>query len=251
MYMKGFLKGLALLGLLLGCEGGRENIKLYYYPLPTLTNGGAVYVYEPVLVSGERRDTLPPVYTKLEYFPRDTAPMLVTTTFEGDCRQSGIYQSEVVGNGVVETAVQLMAYASDSAQQPAVSRAHIASGNLFLFEVKDSSRILYELGWASPLDATEENQLQRIRHYAGHTTHVYGGKAYDCVVWRASNVVVSRHSLKGDARQTYERVEYYAKRLGLVYYEIRIGQQTMQYTLREVIDMEELLARCSPLMDWE
>lgn len=249
--MKRWILPWGWLMLLLGCNPSRENIKLYFYPLPELVNGGQVYVYQPVLVTGTQQDTLPMVYAKHEYFPRDTAAMLVTTTFESDCRQSGIYRGEVVGNGVIESAVQLMAYATDSAQQPVVTQAEVRTGNYFLFQVQDSSRILYDIAWHSPLDSSEYNQLRRVRHYEGHQTHEYQGRAYDCVVWRATNEVVSQHPLKGDARQSFERVEYFAKRLGLVYYEIRVGTQTMRYTLQEVITMEELLERCKPMMQWD
>lgn len=243
--------GALLVLVLMGCGATREDVKLYFFPLPELVNGGAIYVYEPVLVTGAQRDTLPAVYFKHEYFPRDTASILVTTTFGSDCRQTGIYQSEVVGNGVMESEVQLMEYASDTAQRPIVERVEVVAGNYFLFQVRDSSRILYEIAWRTPLDTVEQNRLRRVREYRGHERYTYQGKSYDCVVWESTNEVRSQHPLKGDAQQSFGRVEYYAKRIGLVYYEVRIGEQVMQYALKEIIDMEDLLERCGPAMGWD
>ncbi|MGB0863258.1 MAG: hypothetical protein ACPG19_09795, partial [Saprospiraceae bacterium] len=251
--MKYFLLLLCSMMVLASCDNTEEgviNIKEYYFPIDNLIDGGDIYEFRAIVnnktIAGQN-DTLLPEYFKYEYFPNDTAKMLITTQFDQFCRQTAIYRDEVVSNGVLQVGMRLMSYDSLKSAVPKIVDATVEKPNVFLFEVKDSSQFVYQSSWKNPLDETDEYTIARKRKYIGKTTHLYNGKTYDAVEFEIIDRITARSPTQGDFHNDFSKIERYAKGLGLVYFTIPNGESSIRYELSDVFKMERFIEKCNTM----
>jgi hypothetical protein len=251
--MKYFLLLLSTLIIFAACENSGEsttNIEKYYFPTDNLRDGGNIYEFQTIVnnetIAGQN-DTLLPEYFKYEYFPHDTAKMLVTTQFDQFCRQTAIYQDEIVSNGVLQIAMRLMSYDSLKTTIPKIVVAEVEKPNVFLFEVEDSSEFVYQSSWKNPLDQTDEYTIARKRRYKGKTTHVYNGRTYDAIEFEITDRITAKSPTEGDFHQEFSKVERYAKGLGLVYFTVPNGESSIRYELKDIFEMDDFIQKCNTM----
>lgn len=241
--------------LLLGCSTTEENytnIKKYYYPLDSLTNGGKVYEYRPVLNDGLEAgssDSVLSNYSKLEYFPNQDMPVLVSTIYDAFCRQSGIYRDEIVKSGALQIGVKLLEYPNEMTDTAIGTDGKIGAANIYPFEVRDSSAYAYELSWKSGLDTNGKVNIKRVRRFKGFTSYSYKGKTLECVEFEVQERLLYQHSLDGDLSREYTKVERFAEGIGLVYYTLfnPLNEETTAYELLDIYEMDQLIEKCEQL----
>lgn len=251
--MKYFLLLLSGLIIFASCENsgeGTTNIEKYYFPTYDLRDGGNIYEFQAIInsetVAGQN-DTLLPEYFKYEYFPYDTAKMLVTTQFDQFCRQTAIYRDEIVSNGILQIGMRLMSYDSLKTTIPKIVEAKVEKPNVFLFEVQDSSEFVYQSSWKNPLDETDEYTIARKRRYKGKTTHIYNGRTYDAIEFEVTDRITAKSPIKGDFYQEFSKVERYAKGLGLVYFTVPNGKNSIRYELKDIFEMDDFIQKCNTM----
>lgn len=227
------------------------NIEDYYFPLEGLTNGGLVYEFQPVInddLRAGRNDSVFSVYYKYEYFPSDT-PMFIITQFDEFCRQTVIHRDRVAFNGTVQEGLRLLEYLDVQSDTASIVDVNIEKGNVFPFEVHDSSMFLYRINWNSSLAPTMKVSINRIRMYNGKTTHFYKNVPYECVEFTVNEDVYVEDAVDGGSDPApYNKTERYAEGLGLVYYTALSGNGELQaYQLVDIFTMDDLTEKCEKL----
>ncbi len=253
-HFKYFFIVIFLLVLNWGCNDDKEdyqNIARFYYPLESLTDGGKVYEFQPVIndtIRAGGTDSMLSVYYKLEYFETDTTPTLITTQFDVFCRQAAIYRDEIIKNGVLQQGLRLLEYPNISSDSAVFSDARIINPNVYPYEVRDSSGFMYRVSWEAPLDKQDRSTLTRVRIFTGMTTHIYKGVPYDAVEFLVKDKILSQHPIEGDWTYEYDKIERYAEGLGLVYYTaIGKNNKMVGYELADMYLMEDFTKKCETL----
>ncbi len=230
------------LGMSCSNSEGYENIKKYYFPVSQLTDGGRVYEYSLI------GDTLGlSVFFKYESFPREDKVMFITTQFNSYCIQSAIYRDEIVHNGAIREAIRAFEY-DENIDTTYITDLEVISGNVFPFEVKDSSRFLYKVVGYSQVDTTETSTIDQRIMYLGKTVHNYDGKHYDAIDFSIEKTRTEKSAERGDFEVKYLTRERYAQGLGLVYFTEKIGEQELQFKLTNVMKMEEFTKSCERMI---
>ena len=221
---------------------GYENIKKYYFPVEQLMDGGRVYEYALI------GDTLGlSVFFKYESFPQKDKLMFVTTQFNSYCVQGAIYRDEIVHNGAIREGIRAFEY-DEKLDTTYFTDLEVVSGNVFPFEVKDSSRFLYKIIGYSNVDTTEKMTKDQRIMYLGKTVHNYNGKHYDAVDFSIEKSMTEKSMERGDLHLEYVTRERYAQGLGLVYFTEKIGEQELQFRLTNVMTMEEFTKSCEQMI---
>ncbi len=225
---------LPLLGFLLAqCSGeGKRDIRDYYFPLKRLQEG-LVYEYRSV-----GQDSLTPNYWYYRSFVNDKGVFLTGAYYEYDLAPLQFVREELVRNGML--LADMLIYETDSSglqQQVAVT---IEAGNVFPFEVSDSSGIfLYKVRWSPPSDSGAVFTLIKNRRFLGDTTVTIGGERYDCVAFQVRELF--EREAEGFFEKEFSGLELYAKGVGLVYYKKEITDNlTLEYQLADRYKMPTL-----------
>jgi len=125
------------------------------------------------------------------------------------------------------------------------TQASLRSPFVFPFEVTDSLGVyLFHLSYVPDHLPEATIYVIRNRRYLGDgPLFDFNGKAYPTIRMGVREVV--GHDQEGSAEVEGTGEEWYAKGLGLVYWEKRFGQFGLEraYRLKEVISMEELEQR--------
>jgi len=227
------------------------NIEDYYFPIEGLTNGGLIYEFQPIInddLTAGRNDSVYSIYYKYEYFESDT-PMFVITQFDEFCRQSVLHRDKVTYNGTVQEGLRLMEYKDYKSDSAAIVDVNIEKGNVFPFEVRDSSMFQYKINWASQLSPTTNITIDRIRMYKGKTTHFYKNIPYECVEFKVREEIYVEDATEGGSDPApYTKIERYAEGIGLVYYTAMGGNgETIAYQLVDMYPMKEFTEKCEKL----
>ena len=236
------LTAICCLGMNCSNNENHENIKKYYFPVKKLENDGRVYEY--VLIG----DTMQlSVFFKYESFKKNDKLMFVTTQFNSYCVQGAIYEDEIVHNGAIRESVRAFEY-DDNLDTTYTTDLEVISGNVFPFEVKDSSRFLYKVIGYSNVDTTETSTIDQRIMYLGKTVHNYNGKHYDAVDFSIEKSRTEKSFERGDFHTEYLTRERYAEGLGLVYFTEKLGEQELQFRLKNVMTMEEFTKDCEQMI---
>lgn len=224
---------LASLLFILGCnQEGKENIRDYYFPLKTLTDG-LVYEYQPV-----DNDTLGPNYWYYRSFLSKEEKYLTGTYYEYDLIPRQFVREEMVHNGMLLEEIKLAVPDTNGKQE--MLSAEIIAGSVFPFEVKDSGGIfLYKISWTYPQEPPVKTTVIKNRRYIGKEKVEYKGETYECIVFEVKELF--EVDQEGYFEQEFSGKEYYAKGIGLLYYSKEISEGfSMQYKLANTYPMTVL-----------
>jgi len=235
-------------------EGGRD-IRAYYFPIQELQDG-LIYEYQAV-----NMDSLTPKYWYYRSFINDNGVFLTGTYYEHDFTPLQFVREEMVSNGIIQDTLYLFeynfseaaidslpedqrssffVYHPDSSSQVARVNVEILSGTLFPYQVRDEGGVfLYKVKWRPASQPETEIILGKTRHYLGDTTFTFQNKTYDCVRFKVSELF--QQNQEGVLEQEYSGVEWYAKKLGLVYFRKNITEDfVIEYQLEDRYPMEKL-----------
>lgn len=215
-------------------ETGPKDIRDYYFPLRDLEEG-LVYEYQPVHI-----DSLTPAYWYYRSFIREDGVFLTGTYYEYGLVPLQLVKEELVRNGMLVQDVYLYDEAADSSGQQKRTTVEVLQGSAFPFEVTDSTGVfLYKIRWEPPQDSGAVVTLVKNRRYLKDTVVQAMGKAHDAVLFKVQELLT--YDKEGVFEQTYGGYEVYAKGLGLVYYDKKIGEGVqLSYALERRYPMNEL-----------
>lgn len=229
---------LALALFAIGLSSCRENspkdIRDFYFPLRELEDG-LVYEYEPVHL-----DSLTPAYWYYRSFIEDDGVFLTGTYYEYDLVPLQLVREELVRNGMMVQDVYLYEKGTDSLGRQIRTEVEVLQGSAFPFEVTDSSGVfLYKIRWEPPQDSGAVITLVKNRRYLKDTVVRALDETLDAVVFDVRELL--SYDKEGVFEQGYGGREIYARGLGLVYYDKKIGENmTLSYALSRRYPMNEL-----------
>lgn len=215
-------------------ENGPRDIRDYYFPLRELEEG-LVYEYQPVHL-----DSLTPAYWYYRSFIQDDGVFLTGTYYEYDLVPLQLVREELVRNGMLVQDVNLYNEVTDSTGLQDRTAAEVLQGSAFPFEVTDSSGVfLYKIRWEPSQDSGAVITLVKNRQYLGDTVVQVMGESRDAIVFKVRELL--SYDKEGVFEQEYGGREIYAKGIGLVYYDKKIGGSMMlSYALKRRYPMNEL-----------
>jgi len=229
-----FYSAFFLLLLFSACNSsGTQNIKAYYFPFDDLKDG-RVYEYRPV------NDPNQPVeYWYYRTLESDSATYFTGNYYDHDFVVRQFSNEEIISNGTLLHSYFL--YQSDSLGIQTQVPAIIESGNVFPFEVKDSTGVfLMKLKWVFQEEPEISTTLIRNRRYMGKTKYTFKNKEYDAVSFKLTELVDDFNNGHLGPPQ-YNGQEIYAKGLGLVYYKKEINERfILEYELVDTFSMKKL-----------
>ena len=120
------------------------------------------------------------------------------------------------------------------------TEVEIVAGNSFPFEVRDSFGVfLYHVKWKSNEKDITSYKIIKNRRFMGDTTFVWNKRTIPTVFFKVrEKIEVEKEGVNG---QLFEGLEFYAKGVGLVYYEKQISKEVkMAYRLVKQMSMEAL-----------
>ncbi len=205
------LTGGVLLALLLSSctRTGQRDIRNYYFPLKTLTEG-QVYEYR-----AEGNDLLPPQYRYFRSIFQDTAVVLTETLYSPNFMPELLANYRMVENGIKAEGLYL--FYPDSTDKRIQVEAELVQRDVFPFRVEEGGGIyLYHARWIDPSDPDRQTAIIRNRYYAGDTTVTVLGEDRAGVIFQLRELLQDDQA--GLFEQEYTGLEIYAKGVGLVYY---------------------------------
>lgn len=212
-------------------DGGKKNIREFYYPLESLTKP-MVYEYRAI-----NNDTLGSEYWYFKTHETDTATYFTGNNLNRNFEVGQFSSEEVVQNGTIQKDYVLFSY--DSLGQQFQVPAEIEFGNTFPFEVKDSNSVfLQKLKWTFSENPLITTTLIRNRRYIGETKYTFQGKIYECVEFQLKELIDDFNN--GHFEKEYGGTELYAKGIGLVYYKKIIDNVILEYELVDIYPMDKL-----------
>ncbi len=241
---------LGLFGLLLslcfacGDQGGKKDIRDYYYPIRQLEDG-LVYEYRSV-----SNDSLPPVYWYYRSFIEENGVFLTATYYEHDLIPRQLAKEEMVSNGVIQNDLALFVTDSLGKQQPL--NTEVLVGNIFPFKVSEGGGVfLYKIQISSPDEPHLVTTLIKNRRYVGDTTFVFKKKKFPGVAFEVKELVELDDKEQGGMEPQWDGKEIYAKNIGLVFYEKQLGETPLTYALFDRYPMTVLEKKFKQMMSSE
>ena len=219
--------------LFAGCQqDGKRDIRDYYFPLNSLTEG-LVYEYEAI-----RPDSLAPYYWYYRSAATEQQLFLTGTYYEVDLIPRQFTREEMVSNGMLLEELSL--HQTDSLGKQHPYPVNVVAGNTFPFYVSLPGGVfLYRIEWQEPSDPSTTTTLIKNRRYLGDTTFVHRNQAYECVAFEVRELVEVES--EGVLEQEFDGVEFYAKGIGLVYVKKQVTDElSFEYALADRYPMDTL-----------
>lgn len=234
LFLPLFVFATLVIGLSSCRENGPKDIRDYYFPLRDLEEG-VVYEYQPVYM-----DSLTPAYWYYRSFIQEDGVFLTGTYYEYDLVPLQLVREELVRNGMLVQDVYLYDQATDSSGQQNRTEVEVLQGSAFPFKVTDSTGVfLYKIKWEPPQDSGAVITLVKNRRYLKDTVVQALGETHDAVLFKVQELL--SYDKEGVFEQRYGGREIYAKGLGLVYYDKKIGEGIqLSYALERRYPMNEL-----------
>ena len=213
---------------------GSKDIRDYYFPLKQLEDG-LVYEYQPVYP-----DSLTPAYWYYRSFIQEDGVFLTGTYYEYDLIPMQLVREELIANGMLVHDVFLYDEVRDSTGLQNRTSVEVLQGSAFPFEVSDSSGVfLYKIRWEPPQDSGAVITLVKNRRFVKDTLVEVSGNSMDAVIFDVRELL--SYDKEGVFEQEYGGREIYAKGVGLVYYDKKIGgNMAFSYALNRRYPMKEL-----------
>lgn len=225
---------LFLFVFLSACEQKPTSISIrdYYYPIDLLKDP-LVYEYKAI-----NNDSLGSEYWYYRTVETDTATYLTGNYYDRFFTVRQFSNEEIVSNGSI--LLDYFLYAFDSLGTQMQVPAAIEYGNVFPFEVKDTTTtLLQKMKWNYREDPPSSTTLIRNRRYNGKTAYTFKGQQYECVAFDVRELVDDFNN--GHWEREYSMVELYAKGIGLVYYRKEIEENfILEYELVDRYSMKTL-----------
>lgn len=223
-----------LLILLSACSPANRDIRDFYFPLKSLTEG-LVYEYRAI-----ENDSLTPAYWYYRSFIGKDGVFLTGNYYEYTFTPQQFIREELVQNGMLLEDIFL--YETDSIGRQQQVAGEILAGNTFPFEIPDTNTIyLYKVSFQFPSNPDQQITLIKNRTFAGDANYEYKGKTYDCIRFDVRELVEVSDTKQGGIEPELSGYELYAEGLGLIYYEKELGAgNRIAYVLYDQYPMEVL-----------
>lgn len=220
-------------------EGGID-LRPFYFPVEALAEQPLVYEYQPV----NEKDSMGAEYWYFQTLQTDTATYFTGNYYNQALIVGQFSSEEIVDNGSIQH--DYFIYDYDSLGNAIRYDAKIEYGNVFPFQVKDTTSILLQkMTWTfreAPLIATT---VIKNRRYIGEAQYDFNGQTYDCVKFEVREIIDNNSAEDGHLENEATSIEYYAKGLGLIYYRkvFAGGGQVLEYALKDTYTMQQLEKR--------
>ncbi|MEM7572844.1 MAG: hypothetical protein AAF433_08085 [Bacteroidota bacterium] len=221
------------------CSDARRDIRDYYYPIRTMTDG-KVYVYQD-----PDQPNRAPNYWYYLGIDQDSALYLSSTAYLPDFEPGQQVTEQIFNEGVVLK--QLAIAFPDSVGQLSMVNAEVEAGNAFPFYLEADERPAYvvKLSFEDELTQGNRQNITFNRQYQRDTTVEVMGESYDALVFKLVAEFYIEEAGLGGIQPGLSGYEIYAEGLGLVETQRKTesGTVILNDRLVEVISMEEMISR--------
>ncbi|MEY3367056.1 MAG: hypothetical protein RI973_211 [Bacteroidota bacterium] len=227
-----FLLASTTILLLASCQpdDGKKDIKSYYFPLDSLSEGR---VYEYRVTSGtEARKA----YWYYKTIREEGRSYLIGMAYDDAFSPDQFVREERVDNGMLLS--DFIAYETDTATGLKIQiPAMVEQANVFPFKVSMPAGVLLSsVRWTSSQDSSVYS-FTRNRQYLKDTSIVFKGQQFPAVLFNVRELV--DHEQEGHWQQEYPVTEIYARGLGLAFTEKRFSDSLrLVYQLEDIYSME-------------
>ena len=222
--------------MLNSCQSGDgyKDIRNFYFPLKSLDEG-IVYEYRPV-----HNDSFPPEYWYYRsLFPGDSV-FLSTTFYTPNLIPKQQMTQKMTSTGM--TLRDMYLYEPDSNRNDVQHQVpvKVVSDDVFPFRVRSNGGFfVYHVQWIPPQDPRASIRLIKNRQFIGDTTKVIDGVKVPVIRFLVNELL--EYESDGVFEQTFSGEEWYAKGIGLVYYQKDISDAfQLAYELHNRYPMEKL-----------
>lgn len=220
------------------CTEPRRDIRDYYFPAAEL-HDGRVYAYTSM-----EGDTAEQRYWYYRSFQTDSGTYMVGSQYDRYFQVVQLLREKLVDNGALARNSYLYDLDTVSGTSKPIT-ARIESPNLFPFQVSDSLGVfLFQLSYHPLDDSIATIYIIRNRRFLGDGPDFeLSGKKYPTVRFGLQEAV--GNDREGASEVEGRGEEWYAKGLGLVYYQKSFGEGKIRYQFRltETFPMSELERR--------
>lgn len=225
--------------LLLASCTDRRDIRDYYFPVRSLTEG-LVYEYQPL--SGVDSSS---IYWYALAVDQDTALYLTVTTYDTLFTPANLVREKITNAGVVTK--ELSIFATDSSGISLESQAEILSGNAFPFYLDPATApaYVYRVSYTPPTEKQTKITLTYNRQFAADTTFVFQDKSYPALLFHLAGETDINDPVNGSLTPKFVGYEIYAKDLGLVESYRDFSGFILHNRLKDRFPMQELQARAN------
>lgn len=237
-----FIIGMGLF-FLSGCQPETDDLKDYYYPVDEFMEG---LVYEYV----ETGDSKQPSHYWLYTTETNNGKLYLSGLFyneSGAIEQMTI--EEITATGTTAKKYQLISY--DSTGRKHTVDLNIAKNQIYPFGQPDPKAIQrFKISWTDPVETKYSNVLNRGRAFQKFVEYSFNGKQVKCAEFiMVENIEIEEKDAGVQTLETTTK-ELYAKGIGLVFYQKKIGEQILYtYELKDRIRMIELSKRFKNAVD--
>ena len=217
---------LVLALVFIGCNQ-EDKLEAYYYPLNEMEKG---YVYEYESVNDQQQ---PPDFWL--YFTKKKGDEVLFNAHYYDVTLSKKQEVvERVANNKME-AVSYRLFDQDSTGKKYQSTAKIEANSVYPLGDPKSAKILkFQLEWKDPLHSNITSSLLRGRAFRQFTSYNFQGKEIPCAEFLMVETIEVEVDGDGVQEVEMETKELFARGIGLVYFNKKIGEQlTREYRLKE------------------
>ena len=213
---------------------GYKDIRNFYFPLKSLDEG-IVYEYKPV-----NNDSFPHEYWYYRsLFPGDSI-FLSATFYAPNLIPKQQMTQKMTSTGM--TLRDMYLYEPDSNRSDVQHQVpvKVVSDDVFPFKVRDNGGLfVYHIQWSPPQDPKASIRLIKNRQFLGDTTMIISGENVPVIRFLVKELL--EYESDGVFEQTFSGEEWYAKGIGLVYYQKDISDAfQLAYELHDRYPMEEL-----------
>ena len=214
------------------CQIDSKNyLPEYFYPMEKWEEG-MVYEYHPI-----NNAQLPVEYWYFRKMKKDGTTILTGQYYDNTYTPRQIFNAEVTNEGVFLK--DYILYEFDSLGNVNQNSAEVLERVSFPFQIKDTNQVFpSKLKWKMPTEEYPNGHLEltRDRKFKGDTTYSFKNKSYDCVEFQIAELMSDFND--GHLEKEYQGKEFYAKKLGLIYYKKEIDENfVLEYELRDTFSM--------------
>jgi len=218
------------------CQSG-PNLKDYYFPVNSLQEG-LVYEYS---AAGDSEQ--PPHSWFYKSHTENGNQFLSGQYYNASGAVEQFTLEEITAARTLAREYRLISY--DSTGRMKTADLKLIKNQIYPFGKPNTKTIeRFKISWSDPIETQYTNELNRGRVFKQFTPCSYQGKEVDCAEFvMVENIEVEK---KNDGVQTLETTtkELYAKGIGLVYYQKKIGDNTAYtYELTDRISMIDFAKR--------
>lgn len=202
------------------------SIKDYYYPYEKIAkNGSLIYEYHSL------NDSFGANHWKFSAHTEENGAFIMDGIYyEDDGQVQQHTQETIISKGVFADSIQLFSY--DTLGNQYTFHGNISASKLFGFEIKPGDEVFFQVSFEGLPPDNATSTLSRYRHFVGDTSITVFGKTYECLRFETRELYDQGTDEEGYVQPMVASKEYFAKGVGLVYYEKQISDRLkLQYGL--------------------